>query len=113
MPAMPRIFKTLLVLLVGSGAPDAEAGVTPAGGGFAVTLDGKPIKTPSGRVVTVPAPEIADAISAEWEAQKEIIDPLAIRLLEGKFKTGDTVFVNLSPNGKLELSLEPEPMSVH
>jgi ATP-dependent Clp protease ATP-binding subunit ClpB len=45
--------------------------------------------------------------------QKEIIDPLAIRLLEGKFKTGDTVFVTLSPNGKLDLSLEPEPMSVH
>ncbi len=45
--------------------------------------------------------------------QKEIIDPLAIRLLEGKFKTGDTVFVTVTPNGKLELSLEPEPMSVH
>jgi ATP-dependent Clp protease ATP-binding subunit ClpB len=44
--------------------------------------------------------------------QKEIIDPLAMRLLEGKFKTGDTVFVNLT-DGKLELSLEPEPMSVH
>ena len=45
--------------------------------------------------------------------QKEIIDPLAIRLLEGKFKAGDTVFVNLSGQGKLELALEPERMSVH
>ncbi len=45
--------------------------------------------------------------------QREIIDPLAIRLLEGKFKPGDTVFVNMTPDGKLELSLEPEPMSVH
>jgi len=45
--------------------------------------------------------------------QKQIIDPLAIRLLEGKFKPGDVVFVNLSPAGKVELSLEPEPMSVH
>ena len=45
--------------------------------------------------------------------QKVIIDPLAMRLLEGKFKPGDTVFVNLTPQGKLELSLEPEPMSVH
>lgn len=44
--------------------------------------------------------------------QREIIDPLAIRLLEGKFKPGDTVFVNMSGK-KLELSLEPEPMSVH
>ena len=44
--------------------------------------------------------------------QREIIDPLAIRLLEGKFKPGDTVFANMN-DGKLELSLEPEPMSVH
>ena len=44
--------------------------------------------------------------------QREIIDPLAIRLLEGKFKPGDTVFVNLH-DGKLALELEPEPMSVH
>jgi ATP-dependent Clp protease ATP-binding subunit ClpB len=45
--------------------------------------------------------------------QKEIVDPLAIRLLEGKFKAGDTVFVNAGRDGKLELSLEPEPVSVH
>ncbi len=45
--------------------------------------------------------------------QKLIIDPLAIRLLEGKFKQGDTVFVNVTPERKLELSLEPEPMTVH
>jgi ATP-dependent Clp protease ATP-binding subunit ClpB len=44
--------------------------------------------------------------------QKLIIDPLAIRLLDGTFKPGDTVFVNMN-DGKLELSLEPEPMSVH
>ncbi|HEX9163080.1 MAG TPA: ATP-dependent chaperone ClpB, partial [Thermoanaerobaculia bacterium] len=45
--------------------------------------------------------------------QKQIIDPLAMKLLDGTFKTGDTVFVNIAPGGKLELSLEPEPMSVH
>ena len=45
--------------------------------------------------------------------QKEIIDPLAIKLLEGKIKPGDTVFVNMTSDGKLDLSLEPEPMSVH
>ncbi len=45
--------------------------------------------------------------------QKEIVDPLALKLLEGKFKAGDTVFVNMTADGKLELSLEPEPMSVH
>ena len=45
--------------------------------------------------------------------QKLIIDPLAVRLLEGKFKSGDTVFVSVGSDGKIELSLEPEPMSVH
>jgi ATP-dependent Clp protease ATP-binding subunit ClpB len=45
--------------------------------------------------------------------QREIIDPLAIKLLEGKIKPGDTVFVNMTSDGKLDLSLEPEPMSVH
>jgi ATP-dependent Clp protease ATP-binding subunit ClpB len=44
--------------------------------------------------------------------QRLIIDPLAIRLLDGTFKPGDTVFVNAGASGKVELSLEPEPMSV-
>jgi ATP-dependent Clp protease ATP-binding subunit ClpB len=45
--------------------------------------------------------------------QKEIMDPLALRLLEGTFKSGDTVFVNKSPGGRIELSLEPEAGSVN
>jgi ATP-dependent Clp protease ATP-binding subunit ClpB len=45
--------------------------------------------------------------------QKLIIDPLAMKLLEGKFKPGDIVFVNAGEDGKVELSLEPEPMTVH
>jgi ATP-dependent Clp protease ATP-binding subunit ClpB len=45
--------------------------------------------------------------------QREIIDPLAIGLLEGKFKSGDTVFVKMTDEGELELSLEPEAASVN
>jgi ATP-dependent Clp protease ATP-binding subunit ClpB len=45
--------------------------------------------------------------------QRLIIDPLAIRLLEGVFKPGDTVFVNATPDGKVELAAEPEPASVN
>src|SRR5215471_15855607 len=56
----------------------AEAGVVKADDGFAITLDGRPIKTPSGRIVSVPSREIADEIAAEWEAQKETIDPLTM-----------------------------------
>ncbi|MBV8455979.1 MAG: ATPase [Acetobacteraceae bacterium] len=57
----------------------ASAGVAEAeGGGFTVTLDGRPIRTPSGRVVAIPSREIAEAVAAEWEAQKETIDPLTM-----------------------------------
>jgi chaperone required for assembly of F1-ATPase len=57
-----------------------SAGFAEAEGGFAVTLDGKPIRTPSGRHVVAPTREIADAIAAEWEAQVETIDPLTMPL---------------------------------
>lgn len=53
----------------------ATAGVAEIDSGFAVALDGKPIKTPSGRVVAVPSRAIAEAMVAEWEAQQEHIDP--------------------------------------
>jgi chaperone required for assembly of F1-ATPase len=55
-----------------------RADVVETDGGFAVTLDGKPIRTPSGRQVVVPAREIADAVAAEWQAQQETIDPLTM-----------------------------------
>jgi chaperone required for assembly of F1-ATPase len=58
----------------------AGAGVAEADGGFSVTLDGKPIRTPSGRIVTVPVRNIADRMAVEWEAQREIIDPLTMPL---------------------------------
>jgi ATP-dependent Clp protease ATP-binding subunit ClpB len=45
--------------------------------------------------------------------QKEIIDPLAMMLLEGKVKSGDVVFVNAGESGKVELSLDPEPVTVN
>ena len=51
-----------------------------ASDGFAITLDDKPIRTPSGRQVVVPVRAIADAIAAEWEAQQEFIDPLTMPL---------------------------------
>ena len=57
-----------------------EAGIAETNGGFAIMLDGKPIKTPSGRTVTVPVRAIAEAIAAEWGAQEDTIDPLTMPL---------------------------------
>ena len=58
----------------------ADAGVGEADGGYTVTLDGKPIKTPSGRTVVVPARALAEVIAAEWSAQGEFIEPLTMPL---------------------------------
>jgi chaperone required for assembly of F1-ATPase len=55
-----------------------SAGITETPKGFAVTLDGKPVHTPSRRRLVVPAREIADSIVEEWNAQKEVIDPVSM-----------------------------------
>jgi ATP-dependent Clp protease ATP-binding subunit ClpB len=44
--------------------------------------------------------------------QRLIIDPLAIKLLDGTFKAGDTVFAN-GAGESVELSAAPEPASVN
>src|ERR1700753_385863 len=54
----------------------AEVAETPEG--FAVTLDGKSVRTPSGKPLAVPNREIAEGIAAEWNAQTENIDPLTM-----------------------------------
>ncbi|MFH1346207.1 MAG: ATP12 family protein [Pseudomonadota bacterium] len=55
-----------------------RAGVVEGASGFAITLDDKPVRTPSGRALVAPTREIADAIVAEWQAQVEFIDPLSM-----------------------------------
>ena len=56
----------------------SHAGVAETPLGFAITLDDKPVRTPSGRALVAPTREIADAMAAEWEAQQEIINPLSM-----------------------------------
>jgi chaperone required for assembly of F1-ATPase len=58
----------------------AHAGIVESPGEFAITLDDKPIRTPSGRPLVAPTREIADGIAAEWNVQQEIIDPLTMPL---------------------------------
>ncbi|WP_315705671.1 MULTISPECIES: ATP12 family chaperone protein [unclassified Bradyrhizobium] len=58
-----------------------QAGVKEAeGGGFVITLDDRPIRSPSARIITVPVKELADAVAAEWQAQAETIDPMTMPL---------------------------------
>ena len=46
--------------------------------GWAVHLDGRPVKTPAKREVVVPVPAMADRIAAEWDAQEEAVNPLTM-----------------------------------
>jgi chaperone required for assembly of F1-ATPase len=49
-------------------------------GAHAVQLDGKLVRTPAGRVLAAPTAALAQAIAAEWEAQRETIDPATMPL---------------------------------
>jgi chaperone required for assembly of F1-ATPase len=51
-----------------------------ADGGFAVELDGKPARTPAGRVLAAPTLPLAQALAGEWDAQREVIDPAKMPL---------------------------------
>lgn len=51
------------------------AAVVPEGGGFALTLDGKPARTPSRFPVVLPTAALAEAVSDEWAAVETVIDP--------------------------------------
>jgi chaperone required for assembly of F1-ATPase len=54
--------------------------VQPQEGGYAVLLDGRPVKTPARRALAAPTPALAQALANEWEAQREVIDPAAMPL---------------------------------
>ncbi len=58
----------------------AATGVLDTAEGYAVTLDGKPVRTPARRPLAAPNLALARAIAAEWEAQREVIDPAAMPL---------------------------------
>lgn len=55
-----------------------DVAVVPSGTGFSITLDGHAVKTPGKSPLVVPSPALADAIAAEWAAQREVIDPLTM-----------------------------------
>jgi chaperone required for assembly of F1-ATPase len=57
-----------------------KAGVGEHGGGFALLLDGRLAKTPAKAVLVLPTLAAAEAVAAEWEAQKTEIDRASMRL---------------------------------
>jgi chaperone required for assembly of F1-ATPase len=57
-----------------------RAEVVENGGSFGVVLDGRPVKTPARRLLAAPTRALAAALAAEWEAQREVVDPAKMPL---------------------------------
>jgi chaperone required for assembly of F1-ATPase len=58
----------------------ARVAVAETSDGFAIRVDDKPVRTPSGRALVLSNREIAEAVAAEWEAQKDFLDPMTMPL---------------------------------
>lgn len=52
-----------------------EAAAVAENGGWAVRLDGRPVRTPSRALLALPTRAMGDAVAAEWAGQGEEIDP--------------------------------------
>jgi chaperone required for assembly of F1-ATPase len=72
-----------------------DVAVAPVDGGFGVTLDGRPVKTPGLKIpVVVPVAPIATAMAGEWAAQGEFINPGSmpmVRLINSGVESGETI----------------------
>ena len=71
-----------------------DVSTAPAGGGFCVLLDGKPIKTPARNLLLLPTEALAGAIAAEWQSQGEAIVATTMPLLRLANTVVDGVAVN-------------------
>lgn len=56
------------------------AGVEKRPEGYAVVLDGRPVRTPARRTLAAPSQALAQALADEWEAQREVVDPALMPL---------------------------------
>ena len=52
-----------------------EVTIAEAEGAFGPHLDGRPVRTPAKRSLSVPTPALAEALAAEWRGQGEVIEP--------------------------------------
>jgi len=57
-----------------------RAEVVPADAGWAIRLDGRPVRTPSRAELAVPTEALANAIAEEWNAVGETLDPRGMPL---------------------------------
>ncbi|MGJ3259239.1 MAG: ATP12 family chaperone protein [Rhodospirillales bacterium] len=59
-----------------------SVGVAADENGYLIQLDGRPVKTPGKATVVLASRPLADAVSSEWDAQGEKIDPHSMPLTQ-------------------------------
>jgi chaperone required for assembly of F1-ATPase len=69
------------------------------GPGYAILLDGRPVRTPKKLPLVVPTKKLAEAIAEEWQAQAEHIDPSTMPLSKLAITTIDGVADNAAAVG--------------
>ncbi|MDE0254891.1 MAG: ATPase [Rhodospirillaceae bacterium] len=57
-----------------------SAAVEEFDGGFGISLDGRPVRTPARAALRVPTRALAEALCEEWAAQGDRVDPLSMPL---------------------------------
>lgn len=57
-----------------------QVSVGESGGEHSILLDGRPVKTPAKRSLTLPTRTAAELVAAEWDAQTEVINPVRMPL---------------------------------
>jgi chaperone required for assembly of F1-ATPase len=70
-----------------------ETAIAEQDGGFCITLDGRPVRTPAKAQLVVPTRAMAEAIAAEWDAQAEKVDPQTMPATRGANAALDKVAV--------------------
>jgi chaperone required for assembly of F1-ATPase len=66
-----------------------------ADGGWAIRLDGRPVRTPARALLALPGAALARAVAAEWAAQGETIDPATMPMTGFANATIDRVLPDL------------------
>jgi chaperone required for assembly of F1-ATPase len=67
------------------------ANVVPEADGFAVHLDGRPVRTPRKAALLLPTEALAEAVADEWRAVEDKVDPSCMPFTRGANSAIDTV----------------------
>jgi Chaperone required for the assembly of the mitochondrial F1-ATPase len=78
-----------------------EVTIVPESGGFALRLDGKPMRLPASGALTIPHRPLADAMAAEWRDAPPVIGP------------ADLPLTRLATAATSQIAPDPAPLSAN